>query len=84
VLSGGLLLCCSEQMEELRRLQIQSEEEAQTLRQVAEEAGNVSSAGTDRLLWSTDMPYLWLQSGGWTERATRFESSRRRVCVAEL
>lgn len=30
---------CSDQLEELRQLQIQSEEEAQTLRQVAEEAG---------------------------------------------
>ncbi len=31
----------SEQLEELRRLQIQSDEEAQTLRQVAEEAGKL-------------------------------------------
>lgn len=29
----------SEQMEELRRLQVESDEEAQTLRQVADEAG---------------------------------------------
>lgn len=33
------VLARSDQLEELRRLQIQSEEEAQTLRQVAEEAG---------------------------------------------
>lgn len=39
VLRGG----CSDQLEELRQLQIQSEEEAQTLRQVAEEAGTDGS-----------------------------------------
>lgn len=31
--------CISDQLEELRHLQVESEEEAQTLRQVAEEAG---------------------------------------------
>ncbi|KAG2509977.1 hypothetical protein JM18_008595 [Phytophthora kernoviae] len=37
----------AEQLEELRRLQIQSEEEAQTLRQVAEEAGEDSEEDDD-------------------------------------
>eukprot|EP00644_Phytophthora_capsici_P008162 jgi/Phyca11/510432/fgenesh2_kg.PHYCAscaffold_60_\ len=39
----------AEQMEELRRLQIQSEEEAQTLRQVAEEAERWMDRARDSL-----------------------------------